>query len=247
MPAARWAPRAPDLGSGCHDAAMTTDQKLVVRCLMMSIDGFACGENQRLEQPFGDNTEGFTDWIFATRSFHENLGTGGGEVNADDPYVARAFDNIGACILGRNMFTTSRGPWTDDGWVGWWGPNPPYHCPAFVLTHHARDPIPMEGGTTFHFATGSITDTLERAFAAADGRDVRLMGGATTVRQYLAAGLVDEMHLALVPMLLGRGERVFPESSPPGGYSCTERVATDACVHLRFERVRSARASDRQG
>ena len=211
-------------------------QRLVVNCLMMSIDGFAAGLNQRIDRPFGDHVDGFTDWMFATRSGNEMLGLDGGEANADDAYVARSFDGIGAVILGRNMFTTSRGPWTDDGWVGWWGPNPPYHAPTFVLTHHERDPLPMEGGTTFHFATGGIEDTLERAFAAADGQDVRLMGGAATVRQYLAVGLIDAMHLVLVPMLIGQGERIFPETAPPQGYTCVDRVATDAVVHLRFER-----------
>lgn len=215
----------------------TNDQKLVVRCLMMSIDGFAAGLNQRLEQPFGDNVEGFTDWMFGTRAGNEMLGLDGGKENDDDPFVRHSFDHIGAVILGRNMFTTSRGPWTDDGWVGWWGPNPPYHAPSFVLTHHEREDLPMEGGTTFHFATGGIEDTLERAFAAADGKDVRLMGGADVVRQHLSAGLVDELHVVLVPMLIGAGERVFPESSPPPGYTCVEHTASDAVVHLRFERT----------
>jgi dihydrofolate reductase len=215
---------------------MSTRQKLVVRCLMMSIDGFAAGENQRLEKPFGDHTEGFTDWMFATRSGCRMLGLEGGEENADDPYVAHSFDDIGAVILGRNMFTTSRGPWPDDGWKGWWGESPPYHAPTFVLTHHPREPIPMEGGTTFHFATDGIERTLERAFASAGGKDVRLMGGAATVREHLAAGLIDELHLVVVPMLIGRGERVFPESTPPPGLRCVERVATSRVVHLRFER-----------
>ena len=214
----------------------STDQKLVVRFLMISMDGYAAGTNQRLEQPFGDHTQGFTDWMFATRAGNVMLGLDGGEENADDAWVAHSFDDIGAVILGRNMFGTSRGPWTDDGWTGWWGPNPPYHAPSFVLTHHARDPIPMEGGTTFHFVTTGIEDALERALAAADGRHVRLMGGAATVRQYLAAGLVDDLHLVLVPMLFGAGERVFPEMSPPSGYTCVEHTATDAVVHLRFER-----------
>ena len=214
----------------------TKSQRLVVRCFMMSVDGFAAGLDQRLEQPFGDHTEGFTDWMFATRSGCQMLGLEGGEVNADDSYVAHSFDNIGAAILGRNMFGTSRGPWTDDGWNGWWGPNPPYHAPTFVLTHHPREPLPMEGGTTFHFSTQGIADTLERAFAAANGMDVRLMGGAATVREYLAAGLIDELHLVVVPMLIGRGERIFPESSPPPGYTCVEHTATPAVLHLRFER-----------
>jgi dihydrofolate reductase len=215
---------------------MPGNQQLVVNCLMMSIDGFGSGLNQRLEQPFGDHTDGLTDWIFATRYGREMIGLDGGEENADHEYMAQSFDNIGAVILGRNMFSTSRGPWTDDGWTGWWGDDPPYHAPSFVLTHHARDPIPMQGGTTFHFATGGIVDTLEQAFAAADGKDVRLMGGATTVRQYLAAGLVDRLHLAVAPIIIGQGERVFPEMTPPPDYTCVERVATEAVVHLRFER-----------
>ncbi|MCJ7672077.1 MAG: dihydrofolate reductase family protein [Acidimicrobiia bacterium] len=213
-------------------------QKLVVRCYMMSVDGFAAGLNQRLEQPFGDHTEGFTDWMFATRSGCQMLGLEGGEENADDAFVAHSFDNIGAVILGRNMFGTSRGPWTDDGWNGWWGSNPPYHAPTFVLTHHPREPIPMEGGTTFHFATQGIHDALERAFGAANRMDVRLMGGAATIRQFLAAGLIDELHLVVVPMLIGRGERALPESSPPAGYTCVEHTATSAVIHLRFDRRR---------
>jgi dihydrofolate reductase len=143
---------------------------------------------------------------------------------------------MGAWILGRNMFGPIRGPWPDESWTGWWGPNPPYHAPTFVLTHHEREPIPMEGGTTFHFATQGIDDALERAFAAAGGRDVRLVGGAATVRQYLSAGLIDELHLAVVPMLIGQGERVFPESSPPPGYTCVEHTATPSVIHLSFER-----------
>ena len=212
------------------------DQKLVVRCFMASIDGFAAGENQRLDQPFGDHTEGIGDWMFATRSGNQMLGLEGGEENEDAHFVAHSFACIGAAILGRNMFTTPRGPWTDDGWTGWWGPNPPYHAPTFVLTHHARASIEMEGGTTFHFATGSIDDTLARAFDAANGKDVRLMGGATTVRQYLSAELIDELHIVQVPMLIGRGERVFPDASPPPGYVCVEHTSTPAVVHLRLER-----------
>ena len=215
---------------------MFGNQKLVVRCFMMSLDGFGAGNNQRLEQPFGDNTEGFTDWMFATRSGRQMLGLEGGEENEDDRFVAHSFDNVGATILGRNMFGPVRGPWPDESWRGWWGDNPVYHLPVFVLTHHPLPPLVMEGGTTFHFATGGIEDALERAFAAADGKDVRVMGGAATVGQYLAAELVDELHLIVVPMLIGRGERIFVESSPPPGYTCVEHTATPAVVHLRFER-----------
>lgn len=214
----------------------TPTQRLVVNCMMMSVDGFAAGLNQRIDQPFGDHTDGFTDWMFATRSGCEMLGIDGGELNADDPFVAHSFDNVGAAILGRNMFGVSRGPWTDDGWVGWWGPNPPHHAPTFVLTHHPRASIPMEGGTTFHFVTGGIHEALELAFATADGKDVRLMGGAATVRQYLAAGLVDDLHLVIVPMLIGSGERIFPEMSPPPTYECVERTSGTNVTHLRFAR-----------
>ena len=213
----------------------TLSQKLVVRCLMMSVDGFAAGLNQRLDQPFGDNTEGFTDWIFATRSGNQMLGLEGGEDNADEPYVARSFDNIGAVIVGRNMFATSRGPWTDDGWNGWWGPNPPYHAPTFVLTHHPREPIPMEGGTTFHFVTDGIVNALDRAFIAANGKDVRLIGGANTVRQFLRAGLVDEMHIVIVPMFIGAGERFLDDPETAAYYRCSEHVASAAVTHVRFE------------
>ncbi len=215
------------------------DQKLVVRCFMISVDGLAAGLNQRMDQPFGDHTEGFTDWIFATRSFkREVLGLDGGDEGIDNDFVEHAFDDIGATIIGRNMFTPSRGAWTDDDWTGWWGPNPPYHAPSFVLTNHPRDPIPMEGGTTFYFATGGIEHTLEQAFAAADGKDVRLMGGAATVRQYLNAGLIDELHLVIVPMMIGTGEPVFDHTNPLRHFTCVDHTASNAVTHVRFERTR---------
>ena len=208
-----------------------------VSAYSVSLDGFGAGPDQSLQHPLGVNGHTLHEWFFPTRTFVTKvMKQEGGEDGPDEDFAARSMVGVGAWILGRNMFTTSRGPWTDDGWTGWWGPNPPYHAPTFVLTHHEREPLPMEGGTTFHFATGGIEDTLQRAFAAADGKDVRLMGGATSVRQYLGAGLVDELHLVLVPMLIGAGERVFPESSPPPGYTCVEHTATERVVHLRFER-----------
>jgi dihydrofolate reductase len=213
-----------------------SNQKLVVRCFTISVDGLAAGPNQSLEQPFGEHTEGFTDWIFKTRSFKEMLGIEGGEEGTNNDFLVHAFDNIGATILGRNMFTPSRGAWPNDDWKGWWGPNPPYHAPTFVLTNHPKDSIEMEGGTTFHFATGDITDTLQKAFAAANGKDVRLMGGAATVRQFLTAGLIDELHLAIVPMMIGQGERVFDDTTPLRHYMCVEHLATPAVTHVRFER-----------
>ena len=214
----------------------TKNQKVVVRCFMVSVDGFAAGLNQRMDAPFGDHAGGLTEWVFRTRTGRQMIGQDGGEEGMDDHYLAHAFDGVGAVILGRNMFGVSRGPWTNDGWVGWWGPNPPYHAPTYVLTTHERDPIPMEGGTTFHFATGGIEDTLERALADADGKDVRVMGGAATVRQYLTAGLVDELHLVVVPVLVGAGERPFPDLTPPPAYECVEHTVSPAVVHLRFAR-----------
>src|SRR4051794_15095390 len=210
--------------------------KLRVDSFTVSLDGFGAGPAQSLEHPLGQRGEGLHNWLRPTRTFSRLWGSEAGTTGADDDFAARGFENVGAWIMGRNMFTTSRGPWPDDDWKGWWGPNPPYHAPTFVLTHHARDPLPMEGGTTFHFATDGIEATLEQAFAAANGKDVRLMGGAATLRQYLAAELIDQLHFVLVPMLIGRGERIFPDSSPPPGYRCVDRVATDAVVHLRFDR-----------
>jgi dihydrofolate reductase len=209
-------------------------QKLVVRCMSMSLDGFGAGVNQRLDAPFGDGTEHLNDWFFATRTGAALLGREGGEDNEDDRFLATAFDGIGATIIGRNMFTTSRGPWVDDGWTGWWGPNPPYHHDTFVITHYARASMPMEGGTTFHFATDGLEPTLQRAFAAAGDRGVRLIGGVTTVREYLRAGLVDELHLVMAPVLVGAGERVLDHPDIAARYECTDRVATPAVTHLFF-------------
>ncbi|MBV9980118.1 dihydrofolate reductase family protein, partial [Bradyrhizobium sp.] len=161
------------------------------------------------------------------------FGKEGGTTGPDDAFAARGFDNIGAWILGRNMFTPSRGPWPDDGWKGWWGDNPPYHVPVFVLTHYPRAPLMMEGGTTFHFVTGSVHEILGRAAEAANGKDVRLGGGVATLRQYLRAGLVDEMHLAMAPILLGAGEHLFEGLDLSAlGYVCTEHVATSDATHV---------------
>jgi dihydrofolate reductase len=209
-------------------------QKLVVRCMSVSLDGFGAGVNQRLDAPFGDGTEHLNDWFFATKTGAAMIGREGGEDNEDDTFLATAFDGIGATIIGRNMFTTSRGPWVDDGWTGWWGPNPPYHHDTFVVTHHPRAPLPMEGGTTFHFSTDGLERTLHRAFASAEGRAVRLIGGVTTVREYLRAGLVDEMHLAMAPVLVGAGERVLDHPDIAARYELTGRVATPAVTHLFF-------------
>jgi dihydrofolate reductase len=177
-------------------------------------------------------------WAVPTRTLQAAVfGADGGTSGVDDEFAARGFSNVGAWILGRNMFTPSRGPWPDDGWKGWWGDNPPYHLPTFILTHHARAPIEMEGGTTFHFVTGGIHEALDRAREAARGMDVRIGGGVDTVRQYLRAGLVDEMHFAISPVLLGGGERLFDGVDlRAGGYACVEFVATDKATHVVLRR-----------
>jgi dihydrofolate reductase len=208
--------------------------KLRVNAFSVSADGFGAGANQGREYPLGQGGEELHDWIVSTRTFQREIQRkDGGTTGTDDNFVARALENLGAWIMGRNMFGPVRGPWPDYQWKGWWGTNPPYHVPVFVLTHHARPPLEMEGGTVFHFVTEGIEAALGRARAAAQGKDVRIGGGAATIRQYLQAGLVDEMHLALSPILLGRGEPLFTGIDLPAlGYRVKERVSTDAAMHL---------------
>jgi dihydrofolate reductase len=183
--------------------------KLRVACFSVSADGYGAGPDQSLENPLGVGGETLHEWFFPTRTFRAMLGQAGGSTGVDDAFAVAGFANVGAWILGRNMFGPVRGPWPDDSWKGWWGPSPPYHVPVFVLTHHPRAPIEMEGGTTFHFVTDGIRAALDRARQAAAGKDVRIGGGVSTIRQYLQAGLVDEIHLALTPVLLGRGEALL--------------------------------------
>ena len=183
--------------------------KLRVHCFTVSFDGFGAGPGQDLDNPLGDGGGALHPWLLGTRTASQMFGQEGGATGIDDDFVARGNANIGAWILGRNMFGPIRGAWPDDNWKGWWGDNPPYHVPVFVLTHHAREPITMAGGTTFYFVTGGIEAALKLATAAAGGRDIRLGGGVATIQQYLQAGLVDEMHFALAPVLLGSGERLF--------------------------------------
>jgi len=213
--------------------------KLRVHNISISVDGFAAGLNQTREKPFGDvDVPGprLHDWMFATRFGHEMFGTPGGGEGIDNVFATAGDDNIGATIMGRNMFGPIRGEW-DDEWKGWWGDTPPYHHPVFVLTHHAREPIPMSGGTTFHFVTNGIQAALERAMEAANGADVRIGGGASTIQQYLRAGLVDEMHIVIVPILLGAGERLFDNvDRAMVGYECVELVASTGVVHVRMAR-----------
>lgn len=215
--------------------------KLRVNAFSISIDGYGAGPDQSLENPLGVGGTGVHAWIFGTRTFQKIHGDFAGDriggepprEDVDDAFAARGFENVGAWILGRNMFGPQRGPWTDDGWKGWWGPNPPYHVPVFVLTHHARAPITMEGGTTFHFVTDGIHAALKRATEAAQGKDVRLGGGVATIREYLQAGLVDELHLAIAPVLLGRGEHLLAGIDMVAlGYRCTEHAATPRATHV---------------
>ena len=212
--------------------------KLRVNAFTISLDGYAAGPDQSLEHPLGVGGERLHEWFYPTRTFQRNvLGHDRGTSGRADDFAARSFENLGAWIMGRNMFSPSRGPWPDDGWRGWWGENPPYHVPVFVLTHHARPPLEMEGGTVFHFVTDGIEAALGRAREAANGKDVRIGGGAATIRQYLQAGLVDEMHLAIAPVLLGRGETLLAGVDLPAqGFKVTERAETDAALHVVLSR-----------
>jgi dihydrofolate reductase len=213
--------------------------KLKVLAFAISIDGFGAGPDQSLENPLGVGGTGLHEWFFPTRTFQQMHGGAGGNGSAgtDDDFARDSFHNIGAWILGRNMFGPVRGPWPDDSWKGWWGDTPPYHMPVFVLTHHARAPLEMAGGTTFHFVTGGIHEALERARDAARDRDVRVGGGVATVRQYLQAGLIDEMHLAMSPVLLGRGEALFEGIDMlKAGFRCTRRETTAKATHVVLNR-----------
>ena len=199
----------------------------------ISIDGYGAGPDQSVNDPLGAGGEALHDWIVATRSWRQSHGKEGGEGGIDDEFAARGFENAGAWIMGRNMFGPVRGPWPDMNWKGWWGKNPPFHVPVFVLTHHARPPLAMEGGTTFHFVTGGIEDALRQAREAARGKDVRIGGGAGTIRQYLRARLIDELHVAIAPVLLGGGERLFDAVDLPTlGYECVEFVGSSKASHV---------------
>jgi dihydrofolate reductase len=207
--------------------------KLRVDCFSVSIDGYGAGPDQALEHPMGLGGMALHEWVFPTRFFQAMIGKDGGSTGIDEDFAARGIAGIGAWILGRNMFGPIRGSWTDDAWKGWWGDNPPYHTPVFVLTHHARPPIEMEGGTTFHFVTDGIHAALERAREAAGTRDVRVGGGTATIRQYLEAGLIDSMHLVISPVLLGAGENLLAGLDLAQlGYRCSEHVSSEAAMHV---------------
>ena len=208
--------------------------RLRVHSFAVSIDGFGAGPNQDLQNPLGVGGPELFEWAFHTRTFREMHGEEGGETGADDAIAKKGFENFGAWILGRNMFGPIRGPWPDESWKGWWGDEPPYHVPVFVLTHHARAPLPMKGGTEFRFVTGGIHAALEQAREAAGARDVRLGGGVSTIRQYLQARLIDDLHLAIAPVLLGAGENLLAGLDLRAlGYECAEHIPGErAAAHV---------------
>jgi dihydrofolate reductase len=209
-----------------------------VESFTVSLDGYGAGPAQSETHPLGIGGEDLHQWFIPTRTFQRTHGAGDGTTGVDEDFAARGFRDVGAWILGRNMFGPVRGPWPDLDWKGWWGDNPPYHVPVFVLTHHARPRLDMQGDTTFHFVTGGIHEALDRAREAANGRDVRIGGGVSTVRQYLRAGLIDELHVAIAPVLLGRGERLFEDVDMRTlGYECVQFTASEKATHVVLRRA----------
>jgi dihydrofolate reductase len=211
--------------------------RLLVRSFAVSLDGFGAGPNQSLENPLGERGPELMEWFFHSQFWNRMHGKDGGETGVDNSIAEQGFDNLGAWILGRNMFGPVRGPWPDDSWKGWWGEEPPYHVPVFVLTHHTRAPLTMKGGTTFYFVTDGIESALAQAREAANGHDIRLGGGVATVREYLRARLIDELHLAVRPVLLGSGEALFSGLDwRTLGYECTKSVAGERAMHVFMSR-----------
>jgi dihydrofolate reductase len=211
--------------------------KVLVRNFSMSLDGFGAGTDQTFEAPLGVGGMRLHDWIFATRGGRQMIGEEGGSEGLDDDMFSQHAVGVGATIMGRNMFGPVRGPWGDSEWTGWWGDDPPFHHHVFVLTHHPRPPLEMQGGTTFHFVDGGIDVALAAAREAAGDDDVLIGGGAATIRQFLAAGLIDEMLLEVVPILLGSGERLFENlGTSVGSYECVEHVCSPLVTHVRLVR-----------
>ncbi len=211
--------------------------RLIVHSFTISLDGYGAGPNQTKETPLGVGGEELHEWLVGTRMFKKMVKQEGGAGGIDNEFAEKGMENIGAFILGRNMFGPVRGPWPDESWRGWWGKNPPYHAPTFVLTHHSRPPQEMEGGTTFHFVTEGVREALDRARSAAGDKNIRLLGGASTIRQYLEAGLVDEMHIAVSPRLLGSGEPLFTGLDLPRlGYESVRATPGEKAVHYVIAR-----------
>ena len=214
-------------------------QQLRVHCFSVSLDGFGAGPNQSLDDPLGARGREVHEWVFPTRTFQQVVidPSGDGTTGLDDDFVAKGFAGIGATIMGRNMFGPVRGDWPDESWTGWWGPNPPYHHPVFVLTNHPRESLAMEGGTTFHFVTDGIESARRQAFEAAEGLDVRLGGGVSTIQQYLRAGHVDYLHLVIAPVLLGRGERLFDGLPEISSAYQIQFTPSDLVTHVELTRT----------
>jgi dihydrofolate reductase len=207
--------------------------KVKVAAFSISLDGYGAGLNQSKEEPLGKRGEELHEWIFPTRMFRKIYNKGDGTEGADNDFAEKSFENLGAWIMGRNMFGPIRGPWPNDEWKGWWGENPPYHVPVYVLTNHARESVTMKGGTTFHFVTDGIEAALEKATKAANGKDIRIGGGTSTIRQYLQAGYIDEMHLAVAPIFLGSGEHLFAGIDLPKlGFTTTQTIYGTGAVHV---------------
>jgi dihydrofolate reductase len=212
-------------------------QKLRVECFSISLDGYGAGPDQSLDNPLGVGGPELHNWFFPTDTFQKMHSAGKGELGVDNDIAIKGFKNIGAWIMGRNMFGPIRGEWVDGNWKGWWGDNPPYHCPVYVLTNHARESIKMEGGTTFHFITKGIEYALETAKISAEGKDIRLGGGVNTIQQYLTAKLIDEMHIAISPTILGSGEKLFGNINLRKlGYKCVNNICSGKAVHLIIQK-----------
>jgi dihydrofolate reductase len=210
--------------------------KARVHNFSISLDGYGAGPNQDVDHGLGERGEELHNWVFTTKLGREMMtGQQGGTTGLDNDLWGAGIENIGATVMGRNMFGPIRGPWGDEQWKGWWGDDPPYHHPVFVITHFPQPPIEMQGGTTFYFVDDGIESALQQAFAAANGQDVRIGGGVATIQQYLRAGLIDEMHVAIAPVLLGSGERLLDNLGDAiDRYECTELVTSPEAVHVRF-------------
>jgi dihydrofolate reductase len=207
--------------------------KVKVAAFSVSMDGYGAGINQSKENPIGERGDELHDWLVNTKMFHKIIGQDGGTDGTDNDFAEKSFENLGAWIMGRNMFGPIRGPWPNDEWKGWWGENPPYHVPVFVLTHHARESITMKGGTTFHFITDGIESALEKARKAADGKDIRIGGGVSTIRQFLQAGYMDEMHIAFSPVFFGSGEHLFAGIDLPKlGFNDAQTLYGEKATHV---------------
>lgn len=212
--------------------------KLRVNCFAVSVDGYGAGPDQSRDHPLGIGGDGLHQWFYPTAVFQEMAGNSGGTTGPDNDFAVAGSANVGAWIMGRNMFGPIRGPWSDDEWRGWWGENPPYHTPVFVLTHHPREPVMMDGGTTFYFVTDGIRAALDRARNAAGDLDIRIGGGASVIRQYLVAGLIDQIHLAVAPVILGSGEHLLAGIDLRSmRYRITENVGTANAMHVVIERT----------